>query len=223
MFHRSKIPIKDNGEKLEVLSPQEFIIKPAYFEMGISDTKVMKLRSGTIDRLRIAKKNLRKIKGCEKWNFKIWDGFRPVKVQKRLCDGLANSLKKEHPSWSAKQIQKEVSEFLAFPSLDPNFPAPHNTGGTVDLTIVDGKGNEIPMGTGFDDFTRKSHSNYFAKSGSKEKSAPIFHKNRMLFKKIMENVGFVNAPTEWWHFCCGTQEWARKTHKKYAIYGSAEF
>jgi D-alanyl-D-alanine dipeptidase len=221
--HYPHIPICDNKEPLEILDETEFVLEPAYFNMGVSDTKIIQLRSGAIERLREAKKNLQKISGCEGWNFKIWDGFRPIKVQNQLCINLKKDLKAKYPNWSEEELQKGVMEFLSPPSTDLSAPAPHNTGGVVDLTLVDADGNEIPMGTDFDDFTEKSYTDYFSKAGSKEKMANIYHENRILFKKIMESVGFINDTCEWWHFAYGTQAWAAAINEKHAIYGSAEF
>lgn len=225
MLRNTNLPINENKEPLEVLSEKDFVLEPAYFNMGFSDTNVMELRSGAIIQLRKAQENLRKNKGCEKWTLKIWDGYRPVKVQKRLCDELSADLKKKHPDWNEAQILDGVMDFLALPSTNPSSPAPHNTGGTVDLTVVDENGKDVPMGTGFDDFTEKSHTNYFIGTGSKDEMAETLHENRMLLKNSMESAGFVNDPSgfEWWHYGHGTQEWAYVRKEAHAIYGSAEF
>ena len=225
MLRNTNIPIQDNKEPLEVLNEKDFVLEPAYFNMGVSDTDVMELRSGTVIQLKKAQENLRKNEGCEKWTLKIWDGYRSIKVQKKLCDDYSDSLKKEHPDWNEEQILNGVMDFLALPSTDPATPAPHNTGGTVDLTIVDENGQDVPMGTGFDDFTEKSHTNHFANIGSENETAQVFHQNRMLLKNSMEAAGFVNDPSgfEWWHYGYGTPEWAYVKGKEYAVYGSSEF
>lgn len=224
MLRNRALPIKDNKEPLEVLSPKDFVLESAYFNMGFSDTDVMELRSGTIIQLKKAQEHLRKNEGCEKWTLKILDGYRSIKVQKTLCDDLSSSLKKQHPDWNDEQILSGVMDFLALPSTNPASPAPHNTGGTVDLTVVDENGIDVPMGTGFDDFTEKSHTNHFSNKGSLDPMAQVFHKNRMLLKTSMESAGFVNDPSgfEWWHYGYGTPEWAYVKQKEHAIYGSAE-
>jgi D-alanyl-D-alanine dipeptidase len=222
MLRNLCIPIQDNKEPLEILSSQDFVLEPIYFNWGKSDSDKMELRSGAIIQLKKAQKILRQNPGCEKWTFKIWDPYRSIKVQKRLCDDLYNDLKNAHPDWSEEKLMGGVMDFLALPSTDSSKPAPHNTGGTVDLTIVDENGQEVPMGTGFDDFTEKSHTNYFANSTDEEER--LFHKNRMLLKTSMEAADFVNDPSgfEWWHYGYGTPEWAYVKGKEYAIYGSVE-
>ena len=49
------------------------------------------------------------------------------------------------------------------------------------------------MPTGFDDFSEQAHQGFDALSDSKKL-------NRELLKTIMEKNGFINFPTEWWHY-----------------------
>ncbi|GAB3977862.1 hypothetical protein GCM10029978_068930 [Actinoallomurus acanthiterrae] len=43
--------------------------------------------------------------------------------------------------------------------------------------------------------------------------------NRDLLADVMTAVGFVNYPTEWWHWSFGDRYWAVATGGKSAIYG----
>lgn len=47
-------------------------------------------------------------------------------------------------------------------------------------------------------------------------------KNRQLLLGVMEAHGFINYPTEWWHFSYGDRYWAYHQSLKQAMYGSAE-
>jgi len=38
----------------------------------------------------------------------------------------------------------------------------------------------------------------------------------------MQSQGFINYPTEWWHFSYGDRYWAYHQQASYAIYGSYE-
>lgn len=212
--------IKDNKEKLVELDPNEFVLEPVYFKLGHSDTDKMYLREGAIEKLRLAQLNLRKTKRCEGWNLKVWDGFRTLKVQKILYDDYYSVLKQKHPAWSDKKLRKGVEVFVCLPSYDPLSPSYHNTGGTVDLTLVDENGEEIEMGTPFDEFTEKAFVDYFA--DKKDPESVELHKNRMLLQKVMMDAGFINYEEEWWHFSYGTKEWAEKTGADFAVYGSVE-
>ncbi len=210
--HKIKIHINECGESLVDLNKDEFVLEPMYFNWGFSETPKIELRTGTLYKLREAKKNLPK-----GYNFKVWDAFRTLKVQKILYDDYYNRLKKEHPDFPHEKLCQMVEIFVSPPSHNSEFPAPHNTGAAIDLTIVDETGAELPMGTPFDEFTEKSFTNHFQKDSTNK-----FHKNRMMFKEIMESVSFANYFEEWWHYSYGDQEWAKTRGKSEAIYGSIE-
>lgn len=103
---------------------------------------------------------------------KVFDGFRPLSVQKKM--------------WS---IMPD-SRFVANPNTGGSI---HNRGAAVDLTLVDPDGKELDMPTPFDSFTERAYQ--FSK-------APTFQQraNRMLLRKVMAEVGLEYIRTEWWHF-----------------------
>ena len=67
--------------------------------------------------------------------FKIFDAYRPTYVQKALWAFYPNP------------------NFLS----DPQKGSPHTRGVAIDLTLTDFNGNELEMGTKFDDFTEKAY------------------------------------------------------------------
>ncbi|MFC1647481.1 M15 family metallopeptidase [Patescibacteria group bacterium] len=210
--HKIHIPIKECEEPLEKFDENEFILEPIYFKWGHSNTDIMEARQGAIKRLTQAKKHL-----PENYNFKIWDGYRTLKVQQILYDDYYSRLKKEHPDFAHEKLCQMVEIFVSPASRNPKFPSPHNTGGAIDLTIVDENNQELNMGTPFDEFTERSFTNHF----SNDPEGKI-HKNRMMFKKIMEAAGFANYFEEWWHYSYGDQEWAKTRGESKALYGSVE-
>lgn len=207
--HEIHIPIKECDETLIKYSNEEFVLEPMYFKWGFSEIETIENRPGVIERLRKAKALL-----PNGFNFKIWDGYRTLKVQKILYDDYYERLKAQHPDFTHEKLCQMVEIFVSPPSHDPLFPAPHNTGGAVDLTIIDADGRELQMGTPFDEFTEQSFTNHF-KEGE-------FYDNRMMFKEIMGKVGFANYFEEWWHYSYGDQEWAKTTKASCALYGSVE-
>lgn len=215
----SAIEIVENGEDLVVLSPDDFVLDPKYFEWQYSKTPEMKLRTGALTKLREARNILREKMGVE-WNFKIWDCYRTLETQQLLFDAYSKELRAANPDWSQGAIGNATQIFVAFPSHNPKAPAPHNTGGAVDLTIVDENGKELPMGTDFDEFVERSYTDFYDDSQLEEEIE--FNKNRALLRNILESVGFVNYAEEWWHFSYGDQAWAYKKAKDYAIYSSKE-
>ena len=102
---------------------------------------------------------------------KIFDGYRPLSVQKMMWEILPDD------------------RYVA----DPKDGSRHNRGAAVDVSLVDSNGVELPMPTDFDDFTVKAAHDYM------DLPAEII-KNRELLKIHMEKYGFISLNSEWWHY-----------------------
>jgi len=102
---------------------------------------------------------------------KIFDAYRPVYVQKKLWEFLPNP------------------EFIA----PPKKGSPHSRGVAVDITLVDINGNELDMGTEFDEFSKLS---YHGNLNISETS----YQNRLLLLGIMIDSGWDFFRNEWWHY-----------------------
>lgn len=102
---------------------------------------------------------------------KIFDGYRPLSVQKIMWEIVPDERYVANPAEGSK----------------------HNRGSAVDVTLVDSKGQELRMPTGFDDFSVKAHRDCFDLPNEAIE-------NRDLLEKIMVQHGFIPLPTEWWHF-----------------------
>ncbi len=103
---------------------------------------------------------------------KVYDGYRPLPVQQLMWD----------------IIQDE--RYVANPAKNKGR---HTRGTAVDVTLVDSQGNELEMPTAFDDFSERAHSH----SLNASKKAL---KNRTLLNVVMAKQGFIQCPSEWWHF-----------------------
>lgn len=68
----------------------------------------------------------------------------------------------------------------------------HSRGSTVDLTLSKA-GKPVDMGTEFDFFGEKAHTNNQGISLEAQK-------NRQILKAAMEKNGFINYAKEWWHY-----------------------
>ena len=106
--------------------------------------------------------------GCR---LKIFDAFRPHEAQVILWDTAPDKA------------------YVADPRIGSN----HTRGTAVDLTLADEAGQELDMGTAFDDMTSLSH--HFC-----DKVSPLAQANRLLLMNIMESAGFRHIPHEWWHY-----------------------
>jgi len=105
------------------------------------------------------------------YRIKIWDGYRPLRAQ--------------HIFWQLVPDERYVA--------DPKKGSRHNRGCAVDLTLVDAHGNEVAMGSEFDDFTERAHRDF-------KDLDPQVLKNRQLLQDIMEKHHFMGWHNEWWHF-----------------------
>jgi len=105
------------------------------------------------------------------YRLKIFDGFRPISVQRQMWEIFPNA------------------NYVA----DPATGSRHNRGAAVDLTIIDSLGVELNMGTEYDNFTEKAHYNF-------SDFPDLIKYNRKLLRDVMIKFGFEPLESEWWHF-----------------------
>ena len=99
-----------------------------------------------------------------------------------------------------------------------NIP-PHNTGGAVDIEIITEGGVLVDMGMAAKDWCCVEPELCLT---SCQSISEVAQQNRKLLVKIMRAHGFINYPTEWWHFSYGDRYWAYHQKARHAIYGSAD-
>jgi len=105
------------------------------------------------------------------YKLKIFDAYRPLQCQKFLYD-------------------KFPGEYVSNPETGS---IPHCRGVAVDLTLIDQNGDELEIGTDFDDFSSKAHH------GVKDISIEA-QKNRLILLSIMISSGWDFYRNEWWHY-----------------------
>lgn len=151
------------------------------------------------------------------YKFLIYDAYRPVIIQQELWDFYKREnikeIKKKKRGLSAVAIsdlaEKETLKFVARPSYNIILASPHNTGGAVDLTIVDEDGIPLDMGCEFDDFSDKTWSDFYEYfDNSEDETAIKIRNNRRMLYNVMTAVGFTNLPSEIWHYDYGNENWA---------------
>ena len=103
--------------------------------------------------------------------FKVFDAFRPSEAQWVLWDHTPDP------------------DFLA----DPRRGSPHSMGAAIDLTLIESTGQELDMGTGFDDFTPRAHH------GNLDVTAEA-QRNRAMLLGFMTAAGWDFFRNEWWHY-----------------------
>lgn len=142
----------------------------------------------------------------------VWDGWRSFETQQALYETWMADLARTHPDWSQTVLHRETARYVSVPSTDPACPAPHLTGGAVDLTLGDGDGRPLDLGTDFDAFVPEAGA--AALEGT---SGGARDRRRMLFWAMAEQ-GFTAFFEEWWHFDFGDQFWGSITGRP-ARYG----
>ena len=137
-------------------------------------------------------------------HLKVYDAYRPICIQQRLWNYYRQYLKNEYPELNDKELDYKTSFFISRPSYNTEQPSLHNTGGAVDLTLVDNNGKELKMGTKFDEFSDKAWTNHFEQYSE---DIEVRDNRRILYWTMLE-AGFTNLPSEWWHYDYGTKFWA---------------
>jgi D-alanyl-D-alanine dipeptidase len=107
------------------------------------------------------------------FGLKIFDAYRPYSVTVAF--------------WEPIKDERYVA--------NPAKGSGHNRGLAVDLTIIELKtGQELDMGTGFDNFTDTAHHAFTVRLPE------VVQRNRAMLKEVMEKNGFTAMATEWWHY-----------------------
>ena len=83
----------------------------------------------------------------------------------------------------------------------------HQTGGAVDVTLVDSRGRALDMGGEYLIFDAHTPTR------------AVKNTNREMLCRAMTVAGFQNYPREWWHFSYGDKIWAAYSRAPHAIYG----
>lgn len=210
---------RTNLIQISELDSQYIIEQPQYYLWEIPDAlKNCYVREEVAERLLKAAKLL-----PAGYKFMVWDGFRPFEVQKALFDQYNAVLKKENPSLDDQQLDTLTRKYVSYPTHNQASPAPHSTGGAVDLTIIDEKNQPLHMGTDFDAFTAESATRFFEEKLEQDRLLSQMDKlvleNRRLLYHTLKEVGFTNYHEEWWHFDYGNQWWAKQANAHYAHFG----
>lgn len=208
------IPISDNHEPMIDLTEQKDITYGPSPEIP-NNTDYTKMRETVYKKLIKAQSLLPK--GL---HFCLYEGYRSLSLQKALFDERFAKVKKQHPGWSPEQLFNETTKLVSpVINLDgsPNIP-PHSTGGAIDVYLLNDKGEAINMGIHPKDWMSDTTGELSLTASTKiSKEA---QKNRLIMNHVLEAVGFVNYPTEYWHWSYGDRYWAYHQHKQHAVYSS---
>ncbi len=124
----------------------------------------------------------------------VYDAARPMSVQQKMWDVVKGT-----PNY----------RYVSNPQHGGGL---HNYGLAVDLSILDGNGIPLPMGTAVDHLGEESHITEEAKLVAQGKLTEEELENRLLLRQVMKEAGFRPLPTEWWHFNLVGREEAKRAY-----------
>ena len=127
----------------------------------------------------------------------VYDGGRPLSMQKILWNSLTQYSPKQRATYVANPAQGSI----------------HNYGSAVDLTIANLNGTPLDMGTKYDFFGELAYpkkESYFLKVGKLSKQQIA---NRQLLRRVMRAAGYMSIEYEWWHFNAMSRQSAKVTYR----------
>ena len=125
----------------------------------------------------------------------VLDALRPQRVQEQLWEALQGT---------------DLLGYLA----NPVRGSIHSFGMAVDITLVDSNGQELDMGTPFDDLTERSHPALESAMLLRGELNATQIGNRQLLRDAMVQGGFKGINSEWWHFDCGDRDVVRAEYTR---------
>lgn len=130
-----------------------------------------------------------------------------------------------------EEVMRRVSDIIAIPSSDPKHPSPHATGGAFDITLRYKQtdlsfvpNSSIEMGHRDGEVGERINPDYFEYTKIVTEVDAEAQRNRRAFYAIMTGAafnaptGFMNNPTEWWHWGRGDQLSARIDGSNVALF-----
>lgn len=115
------------------------------------------------------------------WSFIVFDALRPHSVQWIMWNHVKDTPQRKYVA-------------------NAEIGSPHNYGMALDISLLDEKGKELDMGTGFDSFTDLSEPKLEVKFIKEGKLTQQQLDNRLILRKVMTEAGFFTISHEWWHF-----------------------
>jgi D-alanyl-D-alanine dipeptidase len=177
----------------------------------------------------------------------VFDAHRPFSAQKALYDRYFTTLRGLWSRATEDELATETAKYVSAPSTSSERPSPHNTGGAVDLAIVElaskrdgfklagssvtqherdqilSGAKMVPFGTPFDYGGPEAALDSLEKARTErmltqDEEDALF--NRRLLFHVMSSVGLQPYGEEWWHYnATGAQMGAKVAGHQIAEFG----
>ena len=121
----------------------------------------------------------------------VLDALRPQRVQEAIWRDVAGT---------------PAAHYFAEPARG----SIHSFGMAVDATLLDAKGRELDMGSGFDEMSLASHPALEAEQLAAGAITRAHLDARTILRAAMAAGGFNGIPHEWWHFDHGDRDRVRQ-------------
>ncbi|MFE3387425.1 M15 family metallopeptidase [Streptomyces anulatus] len=200
------IPVRECGEPLVDVRDHGFRVDPRKQDRLSAFTHV---REGVLARLEHARSLL-----PAGTDLLFIEGYRPLALQQHYFTAYRDELAVAHRDWGAEQLHHAASRYVSPPEI-----APHSAGAAVDVTLVDQDGHELDLGTRVNASPEESDGACFTHAPNLSDRA-YYH--RTLLLNAMEDAGFTNYATEFWHFSAGDRYGALMRQEPHAVYGAIE-
>ncbi|SAL71830.1 peptidase M15D, vanX D-ala-D-ala dipeptidase [Caballeronia arvi] len=144
----------------------------------------------------------------------VVEGYRPLEVQRKYFDDYTATLREAHAYVDEAALYEMVSKWVAPPDVGG-----HPAGAALDLTLQFADGRHVEMGSVVNANDAESSGACYTDSSFITREAA---KNRTVLFTAMSAAGFVNYPSEWWHWSYGDRYRAVVNNMPFALYGPVE-
>ncbi len=124
------------------------------------------------------------------WQLLVLDALRPQRAQEAAWQIVAGT---------------PGQDYFANPARG----SIHSWGMAVDVTLLDTTGQEVDMGSPFDEMDEISHPELHQELLACGRLLPQHVAHRELLRQAMAQAGFAGIPNEWWHFDLGQRDQVR--------------
>lgn len=139
------------------------------------------------------------------------EGYRPPALQVEYFEEYSAELREADPSLTDDEVHRLASRYISPPAV-----APHCAGAAVDITLFTPEGVELDLGTAVNATPEETGGRIYTAHPDVTGEARLL---RATFSKALQGAGFVNYPTEWWHWSYGDRYWAQATGAAQALFG----
>lgn len=209
------VPIREVHEPLIDLRQSQDILYGASPEIEDNQTYTW-MRYTVYKKLKEAQSRL-----PVKYRLCLYEAYRCPRLQDQLFKQHLANIHQHYPKMDHEQAFKEACKlFSPLYLLDgsENIP-PHSTGAAIDVYLVSPEGMVLDMGIHPKDWKLDMDASLSLTASDKISVEARKHRNMM--SHALHSVGFVNYPTEYWHWSYGDRYWAYAKQRSYALYGTA--